>query len=318
MLRWFAVPVCVIVSALSALASAEAAESSQKLLEIPGSFRGAWYLGTCDNADFRIFFGDTYIVSGSTTPSNGTDPRQTQYTQVVVSLTGNFETIGPNRIVVHQQNPFTDEIEYITFDINSGILRQDKDGQPETTQSWTRCAEPKRDGQPLAIYAQFFRDADELLTSLTAVRARCTSASADCVQTIIELLDVDRNGKIAPAEVARFIRRAAKLSMLFRGAPSSDDPTVRFVTLDPDAIVAAQMAAARFGPALTSLIFANLDYNGDGLIGADEIATTMEQMPDITAADTDRWVTEAKQNENDLLPALQRLANMLGVDHVGR
>ncbi len=317
MVRWFAVPVCVVITALTALASAEAAQSPQKLQEIPGGFRGAWYLSTCDNVDFRIFFGDTYIITGSTTPSNGTDPRQTQYTQVVVSLAGKFETIEPKRVIVRQQNPFTNESEHITFDISSGILRQDKDGLPETTQSWTRCAEPKRGGQPLAIYEQFFRDADELLTSLTAVRARCMSASADCVQAIMELVDVDKNGKIAPAEVARFIRRAAKLSMLFKGTPSSDDPAMRFVTLDPDAIIDAQMAAATFGPVLTSLIFANVDYNGDGFISADEIAITMEQLPDVTAADTDRWATEVKQKANDLLPTLQDLANTLGVDHVG-
>jgi hypothetical protein len=65
MSRWFAVPVCVVVIVLSALASAEAAGSPQKLEEIPWGFRGAWYLGTCENADFRIFFGDTYIISGS-------------------------------------------------------------------------------------------------------------------------------------------------------------------------------------------------------------------------------------------------------------
>lgn len=318
MCRWFVVPICVVAAALSALASAGAAETPKKLQEIPSGFRGAWYLGTCDDADFRIFFGDTYIISGSTTPSNGTDSRQIQYTQVVDLLAGKFETIEPKLVVVRQQNPFTNESEHITFDISSGILRQDTDGRPETTQSWTRCAEPKRGGQSFPIYTQFFRDADELLTTLTAVRARCMSASSDCVQAIMELVDVDKNGKIAPAEVVRFIRRAAKLSMLFRGTSSSDDPTMRFVTLAPDTIADAQMAAATFGPVLANLIFANVDYNGDGFISADEIAITMKQLPDIAAADTNQWVTEAKQKANDLLPALQGLANMLGVDYVGR
>lgn len=305
MSRWFAVPVCVVVIVLSALASAEAAGSSQKLEEVPRGFRGAWYLGTCENADFRIFFGDTYIISGSTTPSSGTDPHQTQYTQVVISLAGKFETIKPKRVVVWLKNSFTNEIEHISFDISSGILQQDQDERPETTQSWTRCAAPKRGGQPLAIYAQFFRDADELLATLPAVSARCMSASADCVQAIMELVDVDKNGKITPAEVIRFLRRAAKLSLLFRGTSSSDDPAVRFVTLDPNAFVDAQMPVATFGPVLASLIFAVVDHNGDGLISADEIATVIERMRNITFSDNDRWVAEAKQNALDLLPALQ-------------
>jgi hypothetical protein len=129
---------------------------------------------------------------------------------------------------------------------------------------------------------------------------------------IVGILDVNKDGKVAPAEITKFLRDTAKYVVLFNMKPSVNDPNVFVGSFTLDEVRASQAAATMAAPLISNMVMANLDYDGSGFLTADEIGITLKGEGEVTKSDLGSVFGGARSRLNDLVLAITGLGQLLG------
>jgi EF hand len=276
--------------------------------EIPDPLRGAWYTGqACSNVSGYVFHGPDWelFVSGS----------QGSYTSLFSPL--RIESIAPDGSVVvraFRMDPATERwtAEKFAWKLDAGgITSAFTSGPPHETHA-IRCANPQQDGKNWLLYSYFLSDLTNLLTSFSAIQHDCGGDQQACAADLMQMLDADKDGKIAPAEIVNFLRRASKLGPLVGKNVSGTDVITADFTLDQ--VIGAELGMAVVGPVIANVVMANFDYNGDGFIEASELALVLQQLglpanPGTLAG----LVASARDSAARAFKSLDALQQLLGV-----
>ena len=276
--------------------------------EVPEPLRGAWYTGTgCNDVSGYVFHGPNWelYVSGS----------QGSYNSVFTPL--GIENVAPDGSVIvraFRLDPATDSWSAKTsqWKLVGGALESAFTSGPAHATHAVRCADPKQGGAVWPLYPYFLSDLTNLLASISAIQDDCRSERKACAADLMQMLDVNKDGKISPAEIVNFFRRAAKLGPLV--GPTVPGTNVITADFTLDQVLGAELGTAVAGPVITNLIMANFDYNNDGLIDGSELNLVLQQLGLPAAPGTIAGlVTSTKQGAARAFMSLEALQQLLGL-----
>jgi len=94
--------------------------------------------------------------------------------------------------------------------------------------------------------------------------------------------------------------------------PSANDPNVFVGSFALDEVRASQAAATIVAPLISNMLMANLDYDGNGFLTADEIGITLKGEGGVTTSDLGSVFGGARSRLNDLVLAITGLRQLLG------
>jgi hypothetical protein len=158
----------------------------------------------------------------------------------------------------------------------------------------------------LSVAADYYNHLQETCT-------RSEGRSYDeCAEVIVGILDVNKDGKIAPAEITKFLRDTAKYLVLFNMKPAVSDPNVFVGSFTLDEVRASQAGATIVAPLISNMVMANLDYDGNGFLTAYEIGITLKGEGGVTTSDLGSVFGGARSRLNDLVLAITGLTQLLG------
>lgn len=131
--------------------------------------------------------------------------------------------------------------------------------------------------RPPAMVGAMFGEALALFASLDDMRAQCAGRDARrCVDALYGALDVSRDRRLAPAEVARGIRATAVFLSYEGLAAKQRSDAGADATIAADAVLigdvyASSLAAAVAAPFVTTSILDSYDFDGDGFLSPQEL-----------------------------------------------
>lgn len=282
-------------------------------LHVPEAFQGAWYVGqSCSNVASYFFRGDGWWV----TIAEQADRR------TIVAGSSAFSALqveegGAMVVSAYWADPGTGEYAPAKFRLTPAGSRIEGAYifPPAATKVpkifEIRCDHPKIAGKPWQLASRYLADLTAILGAASVIQQACNSGPHACAGAIIAALDLNRDGKISPAELVSFARRASKIGFLVgRKVPGTFMLHAEF-TLDQ--VTAAELGAATIGPIFAPIVMANVDYNGDGFIEADELETLLRQigMPPAPGTFTS-LVESAKGSADQAARSLGALQQLLG------
>jgi hypothetical protein len=279
----------------------------------PKEFRGLWFQGkSCDEIRGFSLTASTFTLSGQLHPQ-----AEGKFGLVVFSNDILSET-QPNRIVARLMRREADK-QFVEIPSISEI----KDGRkitywqdrPNGKFQFQHCATVKTADPRGQDFIKFLRRAEFVFNGYSDLSDRCAdpaSVSNACIGAIVHLLDLNGDGKIAPAELTTFFRRYAGVGLLLGG---KDGPNHgKIVTIDPADLESIEAGAAIFGPFLTNIVFANFDYGATGFLTADDIALGLRENNGSSGmTDPGRLLTDAKQQAAQAFTGLSELGQLFGL-----
>lgn len=262
--------------ALCAIGPARAAEAST--LSVPEALQGAWYVGpSCDDVASYFFRGDGWWVA----ITGQADPETISAESSAFAVLG-VEPDGSMTVSAFWRDPATGEYVPAKFRLTPAGSRVEGSyvSPPAAAKapkiSEIRCDQPEIGGKPWLLQSRYLSGLTAILGAASAVQHACSSGTHACAGAIIAALDLNHDGKISPAELVSFLRRASKVGLLIGKAVPGTSMLQAEFTLDQ--VAAAALGAAVIGPISTPIVMSNVDYNADGLIEESELETLLQQI----------------------------------------
>jgi len=284
----------------------------------PKEFRGLWFQGkSCDEVRGFDLTSSDFILRGALRSQadgkftisvvSGDAVTETQPARVVTRL---MRASGPDKQLTAV--PLVSEIK----DGRKTTFWQDR---PNAKSQFQHCASPKMTDPRVGDFLKFLRRAEFVINAYSDLSDRCAdpaSVSDACIGAIVHLLDLNGDGKIAPAELTTFFRRYAAVGLLLGG---KDGPNhSKIVTVDPSDLESIEAGAAVFGPFLTNIVFANFDYGANGFLTSDDIALGFRENNGSSGmTDPGRLLTDAKQQAAQAFTGLSELGQLFGLGPSG-
>src|SRR5665213_1505135 len=280
--------------------------------DIPREFRGLWLTGkSCGEVTGFGLFANDFGLTGSL--AAGKDDKFTLYIfgkEVVTEA-------KPDRLVVRLPSSGKSSGDnFFVREIKDGHLTSYSSSAPDKRTDGFHCASPAaRDPHALVVTRMLSR-LDTFVRAYSDIADKCSATveqSPPCLAQIVALIDVNGDGKIAPAEVTTFLRHYAPAMILFGDKDAKVRQGYRTVIVDPDDLAGIEAAAAIFGPFLTNIVFSNFDYDGNGFLSAAEIGIVLKQegVPG-GAGEAIRMLSESREQAEGALGAVGGLTDMLG------
>ncbi|MGH7066259.1 MAG: hypothetical protein ACREFO_11295 [Acetobacteraceae bacterium] len=264
------------LAALCAPGPARAADTP--VLSVPEAFRGAWYVGqSCDDVASYFFRGDGWWVA----ITGQADP-QTISAEASAFAVLQVEPDGPMTVSAYWRDPATGEYVPAKFRLTptgsgvEGSYVSPPAAAKAPKISEIRCDNPEIGGKPWLLESRYLSGLTAILGAASAVQHACGSGTHACAGAIVAALDLNHDGKISPAELVSFLRRASKVGFLFGKAVPGTSMLQAEFTLDQ--VAAAALGAAVVGPIVASIVMSNVDYNADGFIEESELETLLQQI----------------------------------------
>jgi hypothetical protein len=232
------------------------------------------------------------------------------YFRILLATSGIIRSADAEKVIrlVTSKQPPTTFIERVAGKIRTHEFT--RDGETSIV-SFRHCDSPKSNRLSLKAYDTFYKDLFGLLDNYNRLCAACqvreNGSDEQCAKLIIGMLDVNGDGRIAPAEITKFLREASKFVVLAKAIADPNSPNVFSVEFTLDAAGAAQAAAVVLAPWISRMVMENMDYDGNGFITADEVRITLEGRADFNS------ILERVRNQfPDLIPAITSLGPILG------
>ncbi len=213
---------------------------------VPEALRGSWYRGECERPEQLLHLT---MRSAARVPASGT-ARLFRFAGFRPVADWVFAAgTGPDtpRLLLRGTRDALDTAE------PDPKLRDDRLPGDTPPLAWHRCPQP-----PLGLVLQH-AEGIAFLAALEQVEAACTAAVPGCLEALRRQGDVNDDGALSPAELARLLRGAGWALAVQGGA-------------DAAALLAAAPAQAEQARAVARLLLDSLDYDGDGRIAAAEMA----------------------------------------------
>ncbi|MGH7101085.1 MAG: hypothetical protein ACREFJ_01720 [Acetobacteraceae bacterium] len=287
-------------------------------LPVPDAFQGAWYVGqSCGDVGSYFFRGDGWWVAIAEQADQRTIVAQSSAFSVL-----QVEQDGAVVVSAYWRDPAKDEYVPARFKLTpagaklAGSQLEGSYTFPPAATSVPRifeirCDQPEVAGKPWPLASRYLADLTAILGAASAIQHACSSGPRACAGAIIAALDLNQDGKVSPAELVSFLRRASKVGFL-AGKTVPGTSMVR-ATFTLDQVGAAELGAASIGPIFVPIVMANVDYNGDGFIEEDELETLLHQIgvPPVPGTFTG-LILSAKSGADQAARSLGALQQLLG------
>jgi hypothetical protein len=285
--------------------------------EWPKAFHGVWFGGTsCDDATSYLYTGADYEINGSFVADIEGKFTLFLTTADVIQSAEAEKTIR----ILSRVNPDTGQhetqklVSRVSGDVRTDEFSPEWDGQISVS-SFRHCVTPYRKRRPIPIYNAFYKGLSIVADNYNRLQETCTGAEGglydECAKVIVGILDANKDGKIAVAEITKFLRDTAKYVVLFNMKPSVSGPNVFVGSFTLDEVRASQAAATIVAPMISNMVMANLDYDGSGFLTADEITITLQSEGGVTSSDLGSVFGLGRSRLNDLLLAITGLSQLL-------
>jgi hypothetical protein len=286
--------------------------------EWPRGFQGIWFGGSsCDDATSYLYTSREYEINGSLVADIEGKFTLSLITADVIQSAEAEKTIR----ILSRVNPDTGQhetqklISLVSGDVRTNEFSPGWDGQMSVV-SFRHCITPYSKRHSIPVYNAFYKALSIAADNYNRLQETCTRAEGrfydECAAVIVGVLDVNKDGKIAPAEITKFLRDTAKYVVLFNMKPSVNDPNVFVGSFTLDEVRASQAAAAIVAPLISNMVMANLDYDGSGSLTAGEIAITLKGEGGVTSTDLGSVLGGARSRLNDLARAITGMSQVLG------
>ena len=238
----------------------------------PAKYRGLWFQGnSCASPrGFKLISRDL-LYSGTLEP-NGRG-------QFVIWTYRTYEIYDrPEQRIgvhVHDKISIAERVSDRMFQIQTDLS--------DTTADFFRCDSPAVRDPETKHYVEVLRRVASVLADYDKLEAVCRPLDRlahGCAEEIVHMADINGDGKISPAELTSFMRRAVSVGMML-GGPAQQGG--REIPVGVDELADLDTEAAMFAPFIARTAFANLDFNNDGFLSVEEIATGL-QREDFAAA----------------------------------
>jgi hypothetical protein len=287
--------------------------------EWPRALQGIWFGGSsCDDATSYLFTSREYEINGSLVADPDGKFTLSLLTADVIQSAEADKTIR----ILSRVNPDTGqrETQRLVSRVSGGLRTSEFspgwDGQMSGF-SFRHCAAPLSRKHSIPVYNAFYKQLSILADDYNRLQETCirseTGSYDECAKVIIGMLDVDENGKIASAEITKFLRDTSKYVVLFNMKPSVNDPNVFVGSFTLDQVRAAQAAAMIVAPWISNMVMANVDYDGDGFLTSDEIRITLKGEGVASATDLGSVFEGVRRRLNELMPAITGVGQLLGL-----
>ena len=239
-------PLLLAACLLAALSAQAQAQPLPPPAAVPEALRGTWFRGECDRPEQMLHLT---MRSAARVPEAGSARlfRFGGFRPVADWLLGSG--VGPDtpRLLLRPSRDGLDTAE------PDPKLRDDRLPGDTPPLAWHRCPQP-----PLGLALQH-AEGLAFLAALEQLEAACTAAVPGCLEAIRRQGDVNDDGALSAAELARLLRGAGWALAVQRGA-------------DAAALLAAAPRLAGQARTTARLLLDSLDYDGDGRISAAEMA----------------------------------------------
>jgi hypothetical protein len=286
--------------------------------EWPRAFQGVWFGGSsCDDATSYLYTSREYEINGSLVADIEGKFTLSLITADVIQSAEAEKTIR----TLSRVNPDTGQrenrklVSRISGDVRTDEFSPGWNGQMSVV-SFRHCLTPYNKRHSTPVYNAFYKGLSVAADNYNRLQETCTRAEGgsydECAAVIVGILDVNKDGKIAPAEITKFLRDTAKYVVFFNMKPSANDPNVFVGSFALDEVRASQAAATIVAPLISNMLMANLDYDGNGFLTADEIGITLKGEGGVTTSDLGSVFGGARSRLNDLVLAITGLRQLLG------
>ncbi len=282
---------------------------------VPDALQGAWYVGqSCSDVGSYFFRGDGWWVAIAEQADQRTIVAESSAFSVL-----QVEHGGAVVVSAYWRDPAKGEYVPARFKLTPAGSRVEGSYTLPPAAAHVprifeiRCDQPEIAGKPWPLASHYLSDLTTILGAASAIQHACGSGPHTCAGAIVAALDLNHDGKVSPAELVSFLRRAAKVGMLAgKSVPGTAMVRAEF-TLDQ--VAAAELGAATIGPIFAPIVMANVDYNNDGFIEEDELETLLHQIGVPPAPGTFTGLIQcAKGSADQVARSLGTLQKLLGGD----
>ena len=275
--------------------------------QFPAEFRGLWFAGkSCDEVDRFVLFGGNFGLVGGLKPAADGKFAMTSFGADIIA------DAKPGRLAVTRAEG--DKSKLLVREIKDATMVTYPQDTPDKKFDSRHCDNPTpKDAQGVALL-RLVRRVEVLAKNYADVAAACGDpAKLDpCAAAIVKVLDINGDGKVAPAELTTFLRHNAPLTG-FIGGTEKEGRGYKSMTIDTEDLSSIEVGMTAFGPFLTNVIFSNADFDGNGFITPDEIVLLLKQENIGGGIDTAKLLNDSRKHAEDAFNAAGGLSQMLGV-----
>jgi hypothetical protein len=317
---------------LALLIGAARAAGAQGLDEFPDPFRGTWYAGrNCDNVLSRVRLSGGSVTLATLARAQGDTTElleeipieKRRAREIAVSGNGLRFVVGTvDKEKVGDKDKTGDKSKkgekaagrgFVSVLTDERTREERAEREPGRKLVTFRCDNPKAGGVDMPLHTLFFRFVDALEDSIYRLQTVCRGGAQGCADGLVDFLDFNGDRRISPAELTRVLRSLAKLAVYndLETSPANED--VMTGTISAEQILGVQVAAATVAPLVSRLIMENLDYDGDGFLSKEELASVSDvnfpasASAELNSPEFSRRLTMYKNAVGHFLPTLTEL-----------